>query len=181
MYNVEKRYDFLNTVGLLPRTIQRGLELLGVQEVVGKGSNATIMGWRDELNKAGHSIVGFTDDDIPWCGLFAAIVTFRAGKTPVGQPLWARNWARFGSQASVAMLGDVLVFVRESGGHVAFYIAEDDQFYHVLGGNQKNAVTITRIEKKRCIAIRRPPMSVPPASMKRYIVKASGTISTNEA
>lgn len=174
-------YAFLNTIGTLPRTIQSALPLLGIAEVQGKGSNQKIMGWAQELNAAGHPILGFSDDDIPWCGLFAAYVVFKAGKQPVTNPLWARNWSKFGTTTTRPSLGDVLVFSRGTGGHVGFYVAEDATHYHVLGGNQKNAVTIGRIEKERCIAVRRPPMSIPPASVRPFRVAAVGEVTTNEA
>jgi uncharacterized protein (TIGR02594 family) len=177
-----KGYDWLGTVGTLPRTITEGLKLHGVAEVVGKGSNATIMSWRDELNSAGVKIAGYSDDDIPWCGLFAAIVAHRAGKAVPQNPLWARNWAKFGTPQVRGGLGDVLVFERPGGGgHVGFYIAEDRTAFHVLGGNQSNAVSITRIRKERCIAVRRPEYAAPPASARRFELAASGAISTNEA
>lgn len=175
-------YDWLARVTVPPRTIGEALKLLGVAEVVGKGSNRTILSWRDELNAAGVAISGYSDDDIAWCGLFAAIVAHRAGKDVVANPLWARNWAKFGTKAASAALGDVLVFERAGGGgHVAFYVAEDDIAYHVLGGNQSNAVTITRIAKSRCIAVRRPIYSAQPASVQRRIVARGGALSTNEA
>lgn len=179
------KYDWLKTIGTLPRTISEGLELLGTQEVVGKGSNRTIMGWRDEMNQNGVKIQGYADDDIPWCGLFAAYVVWQRSKgnaaEVVKDPLWARNWAKYGVAAKRAMLGDVLVFARNGGGHVGFYVAEDSTAYHVLGGNQSNAVTITRIAKDRCIAIRRPKYMSQPATVKPYFVAASGTLSKNEA
>lgn len=176
-----KGYEWLGTVGQLPRTIQESAALLGVAEIVGKGSNRTIIGWRDELNQAGIAIAGYSDDDIPWCGLFAAIVTHRAGKMPVDSPLWARNWAAFGDPVSAAGLGDVLVFVRDGGGHVGFYVAEDATAYHVLGGNQGNRVSVTRIAKDRCIARRRPRYINPPASVRAFRVAAGGALSRNEA
>lgn len=179
--NYPAGYEWLGTVGTLPRTISEALALIGVHEVVGKGSNPTIIGWRDELNQAGAKIVGYADDDIAWCGLFAAIVTHRAGKVPVVNPLWARNWAAFADPSPAAGLGDVLVFVRDGGGHVGFYIAEDSTAYHVLGGNQGNRVSITRIAKDRCIARRRPTYINRPASVKPYTVAASGALSRNEA
>lgn len=187
--NIPERYAWLNEIGSLPKTISEGLEFLGVQEVVGRGSNKTIIDWRDILNAAspaGDPVVqGYSDDDIPWCGLFAAIVAFfRADNIAevVQSPLWARSWANYGVSTSTASLGDVLVFSRVGGGgHVGFYIAEDATSYHVLGGNQSNAVTITRILKNRCIAIRRPPYRVMPASAKPYLVKATGQISINES
>lgn len=176
-------YEWLSTIGTLPRIIQQALALHGVAEVVGKGSNATIIGWRDELNQNGVKIAGYSDDDIPWCGLFAAIVVFRArgAAEVVKDPLWALNWANYGVKVKTAALGDVLAFQRNGGGHVGFYIGEDATCYHVLGGNQSNRVSITRIEKSRCKAIRRPPYHNQPASVKAYTVKAGGKVSTNEA
>lgn len=184
---IPKGYEWLNSVGTLPKTISEALKLFGTHEVVGKGSNKTIMAWRDELNAAAgvnplaQKIVGYGDDDIPWCGLFAAIVAFRAGKAVVANPLWARNWQNFGVKSPAAGLGDCLVFVRNGGGHVGWYIAEDAKAYHVLGGNQSNAVTITRIEKGRCIAVRRPVYNAAPASVKPYKVAATGGLSRDEA
>jgi uncharacterized protein (TIGR02594 family) len=176
-------YEWLNDVQGLPRTIHLGLKELGVKEVVGRGSNATIIGWRDELNQAGVKISGFSDDDIPWCGLFAAIIAFRRmdrAEEVVKDPLWARNWAKYGTAVKHAALGDVLVFVRNGGGHVGFYVAEDKTAYHVLGGNQSNKVSIARIAKNRCIAVRRPPYRQAPAGAKSYVVSASGKLSQNE-
>jgi len=174
-------YAWLADLGHLPRTISEGLALIGTAEVVGRGSNRTIIGWRDELNQAGVRIDGFSDDDIPWCGLFAAVVAHRAGKAVVAAPLWARNWVNFGAAGHTAALGDVLVFVRNGGGHVGFYVAEDASAYHVLGGNQGNRVSITRIAKDRCIAARRPVYTQPPASVKAFRVANGGALSRNEA
>jgi uncharacterized protein (TIGR02594 family) len=199
--NTPTKYAWLSRIGLLPRTISEGLKLLGTAEVVGKGSNRTIIGWRDELNGATTNgkpiITGFTDDDIPWCGLYVAIVVFRRMRDileVIKAPLWARNWAAYG--VSVAFrrngklvnvngmapsLGDVLVFERGKGGHVGFYVAEDATHFHVLGGNQSNRVSIARLEKTRCLNVRRPPYKTQARSVKPYIVAASGAVSTNEA
>lgn len=176
-----KGYEWLADVGQLPRTITEGLYLVGVQEVVGRGSNKTILAWRDQLNLAGVKIVGYSDDDIPWCGLFAAIVAHRAGKDVPEGPLWARNWSKFGDATLTASLGDVLVFSRGGAGHVGFYVAEDTTAYHVLGGNQGNRVSVTRVAKERCIARRRPRYINPPASVGPYHVASGGKLSRNEA
>jgi uncharacterized protein (TIGR02594 family) len=181
MAQLPSAYGWLNALGQLPRTISEGLVLLGTHEMVGKGSSRTIMAWRDELNLAGHKIAGYSDDDIPWCGLFAAYVTFKAGKVPVASPLWAQNWSKFGDNSPISGLGDVLVFVRNGGGHVGFYVAEDATAYHVLGGNQGNQVSITRVAKDRCRAHRRPLYNVMPDSVKPYHVAATGGLSKDEA
>lgn len=182
--NLPPQYKWLEELDVLPRTIEIGLGLLGTAEVVGKGSNRTILAWRDELNLAGVEIAGYSDDDIAWCGLFAAIVCYRRmgnKQEVVKSPLWARNWAQYGVKTVTAALGDVLVFVRNGGGHVGFYIGEDATCYHVLGGNQSNKVCITRITKNRCIAARRPPYKAKPACVKPYKLSATGSVSFNES
>lgn len=182
--NLPTQYQWLTSLRGLPNTIKLALNEFGVAEVVGKGSNRTIIAWRDELNQAGVKIEGYSDDDIPWCGLFAAIICYRRLKNAsevVKEPLWARNWAKYGVKSPQAGLGDVLTFVRNGGGHVGFYVGEDSSCYHVLGGNQSNKVCITRVEKSRCIAVRRPPYVTVPAAVKPYSLAASGSISSNEA
>jgi uncharacterized protein (TIGR02594 family) len=171
------KYKFLENIPDLPRIIKIGLDNLGIKEVAGTGNNATILSWAEELGIKNT----YSNDSIPWCGLFVAMVVKRSGREPVVNPLWARNWANWGIKTPKAMLGDVLVFVRKGGGHVGFYVAEDKDCYHVLGGNQSDAVTITRIQKSRCIAIRRPAYNNQPSSAKEYIVAADGNVSTNEA
>jgi uncharacterized protein (TIGR02594 family) len=184
MITLPPRYQWLLKLRGLPNTIKLALAEHGVAEVVGKGSNRTIIGWRDELNQAGVKVSGFSDDDIPWCGLFAAIITLRRLKHPaevVANPLWARNWSQYGYKSPQPSLGDVLVFARGSGGHVGFYVAEDATAYHVIGGNQSNKVCINRIDKDRLLAARRPPYSVTPGACRSFHVAASGAISSNEA
>ena len=184
MNRTPKAYQWLHSAHLapLPRIIEIGLSVYGTQEVVGKGSNKTILAWRDEVNAAHPGwIKGYSDDDIPWCGLFVAWVITKSDHTPCVDPLWARNWLNFGNRVQTPGLGDVLVFERGSGGHVGFYIGEDEGAYHVLGGNQSNAVTITRVLKKRLLNARRPSYRNMPASVNPYKLRAMGSISTNEA
>lgn len=175
-------YEWLADKRPLPRTIMHALLFYGVREVKGPGSNPVILGWRDELRAAGVNVAGYADDDTAWCGLFAALVCHRAGWPVVENPLWARNWAKFGQAAQAGALGDVLVFSRAGGGgHVGFYIGEDATTYYVLGGNQGDAVSIARIVRARCIAIRRPSYTNPPASVRPVRLTLGGALSNNEA
>lgn len=176
-----KGYEWLGSVGTLPKVIQEALALYGTLEAPGAASNPVIVRWAAEVGKDVAAAYGA--DSVPWCGLFAAVVCKRAGKPVIAGPLWARNWTKFGTKADRASLGDVLVFQRPGGGgHVGFYIAEDTSAYHVLGGNQSDAVTITRIAKSRCIAARRPPFATAqPASVKPYAAAGGGVLSENEA
>lgn len=145
-------------------------------EVPGTKNSPIILAWAKELGLQNT----YSADSIPWCGLFVAYVVKKAGKEPVHDPLWARNWANWGVASTTPSLGDILVFVRDGGGHVGFYIAEDDTAYHVLGGNQSDKVCFTRIAKNRCIAVRSPVYTNRPATAKPYHLEASGALSTNE-
>lgn len=178
-----KKYPHLS--GDLPSILKAAVPLLGVREKPGTADNAMILEWADEVERAlGVKNLGYTADSIPWCGLFVGVVAARAGwadqmpKTP----LWARSWAEFGQEADKPSLGDILVFARNGGGHVGIYVGEDRSAFHVLGGNQSDAVTITRIAKSRKIAVRRPRWRVAqPTSVRPIRMGADGPLSTNEA
>lgn len=98
---------------------------------------------------------------LPWCGDYVETAIKKSlPKEPfagdLGQnPYWARNWAQFGV-ATKPVYGAVAVFERDGGGHVGFLVGEDEDEYYVLGGNQSNAVNVSRLDKKRCIATRWP-------------------------
>ena len=173
------KYAWLPKVDGLPLMVQQALKLYGVHEGVGAADNPTILAWAAEVGLQ-HQ---YTADSIAWCGLFMALVAHRAEKPVPADPLWALNWSNFGVPAGQPALGDVLVFVRPGGGHVGLYIGEDTgptAAYHVLGGNESDQVMITRIDKHRLHAARRPAYHVPPAGVKPHILAASGALSTNE-
>lgn len=170
-------YSWLNKE-TAPKVLVEALKLLGIKEVPGQGDNIKILKWAESL---GLEKV-YRKDDIPWCGLFVAYVCKVAGVEGVKDPLWARNWTNFGTKQTVAMLGDILVFVRDGGGHVGFYVGEDNSSYHVLGGNQSDMVCITRIRKERCVGIRRTRWKVAqPANVRVIKLAATGAISENES
>lgn len=77
---------------------------------------------------------------------------------PAAIAVCAKSWTTWGQPIRPERLapGAVLVFERAGGGHVGFYVGEDTAAYHVLGGNQSDAVTIARITKSRCVARRWP-------------------------
>lgn len=119
---------------------------------------------------------------IPWCGDFVETVI---AKTLPGEPLpsnpyWALNWAKFGVALARPALGAILSFKRDGGGHVGFLAGHDATYFHVLGGNQSNAVTIAKIAKSRLAGMRwpasyeKPTAALPPSTL-------NATISTNEA
>jgi len=160
-----------------PRMLVEALKLFGTVEVGGSRDNPTIIAWAGEVGLAKT----YSHDSIPWCGLFIAVVAKRAGKEVVDSPLWALSWADFGKPSPSPMLGDVLTFKRNGGGHVALYVGEDSGAFHCLGGNQSDQVCITRIAKSRLYRARRPIYNVQPANVRKITLAASGGLSKNEA
>lgn len=148
---------------------------VGTREIPGPKHNATIMGW---LKRLGSWI---KDDETPWCGSFVAAVMQEAGLPYPDMYPRAKAWADYGARLQTHLLapGAILVFARQGGGHVGFYVGEDANFYHVLGGNQSNSVNTTRIAKSRLVASRWPKGQ--PVKGGPVWLKANGEISSNEA
>ncbi len=164
--------------------ITQALKLFDTHEAPGSVNNPEIIKWAKEVG--GTVADTYKADEIPWCGLFMAVVAKRSAKQVVKDPLWALNWGTFGINTNTPMFGDVLVFTRKTSdgrkaGHVALYIGEDTSSYHVLGGNQADSVCITRLDKNRLYVARRPKYNIQPKNV-RVIALASGgaPISTNE-
>jgi uncharacterized protein (TIGR02594 family) len=171
--------QYLDKLAPLPRMVTEARPLLGTLEKPGLANNPTILAWAKELGLE-H---GYTADSVPWCGLFMALVAHRAGKAPPLNPLWALNWCHFGLPAGQPCLGDVLVFMRNGGGHVGMYVGEDHAgYYRVLGGNQSDKVCVERIAKSRLHDARIPPFNIGmPESRHPIILDGWGRISENEA
>lgn len=160
-----------------PKMLLEALKLYGVVETPGDGDNPVIIDWAKETGL--KSI--YRKDATAWCGLFMAVVAKRAGKALPDDPLWALNWSRFGNKVSDgAKLGDVLVFKRKGGGHVALCVGEDNECYHCLGGNQSDQVNIVRKPKDRVYAIRRPLYTNQPANVRKVILSDEGAIDQQE-
>ena len=174
--NLPKTYEWLaKEPG--PKMLLESLKLYGTSEIVGKDHNPVILAWAKDL---GLEKV-YVADEIPWCGLVMAYICKMAGKEPQADPLWALNWSKWGVPVKEPMLGDILTFKRPAGGHVCLYVGEDPKAYHVLGGNQGNAHSITRIAKERMYAARRPEYINQPENVRKVFLSASGNISTNES
>lgn len=160
-----------------PKMLLEALKLYGTIEGQGTSDNPTILSWAKE---AGLSKT-YSHDSIPWCGLFMAVVAKRAGKEIPDSPLWALAWADFGTQTNQPMLGDVLTFKRDGGGHVTLYVGEDADTFHCLGGNQSDKVCITRISRSRLYKARRPIYKVQPLNVRKIVLSPLGALSGNEA
>jgi uncharacterized protein (TIGR02594 family) len=170
-------YDFLKKE-TAPRLLVEAVKMLGTKEIVGSKHNPVILGWAKELNLSKV----YNSDEIPWCGLAIAYACHEAGLPVIDKPLWALSWAKWGVEVKEPMLGDILTFKRNGGGHVGIYVGEDHECFHVLGGNQGNSMSVSRIVKTRLYKARRTTWKVAqPGSVRKIQLNAKGTISTNEA
>lgn len=162
-----------------PRHMVEAIKLIGNKEIPGVKNNPIIMGWAKDLRIANI----YTNDDTAWCGLFVGICLFKAGRETLYKYgiLRAKDWGNYADKADKAEFGDILIFIRPGGGHVGFYVGEDADCYHVLGGNQTNMVNVTRIQKERCVAVRRVKYNNKPTNVKPILLAATGAVSSNEA
>jgi uncharacterized protein (TIGR02594 family) len=163
-----------------PLWLATARQSLGLREAPGPASNSTILGWAKRL---GTKVLGiaYNADGVPWCGLFVAHCINSAGIQPPKIAVRAKAWATWGSRLRFERLapGAVLVFERQGGGHVGFYVGEDATHLNVLGGNQGDCVSIARLPKSRCIAARWP-KGVPVISGPVRLSAAGAPISTRE-
>ncbi len=151
---------------------------LGLKEYPGAPSNPAILNWAKRVGR--YLGAKYDDDHIPWCGLFTAFCMVENNIIPPSVAVRASAWGTWGQALTVPHFGAVLVFTREGGGHVGFFVGHDETTYHVLGGNQGDKVCVTRILKSRCAAIRWPAgLPLPTGPAPAYSV-FNGAVSTNE-
>jgi len=159
---------------------------IGTKEIPGPRSNPVIIGWAKKIG--GWVANYFKDDDIPWCGLFVA-ECLRANNVDISNIkniLGAQQWKNLGFSTE-PRFGAVMVFWRRSKssglGHVGFYISEDKDFYHILGGNQSNSVNIAKVAKNRLIDARWPNgfKTLHAANAGRIVKPFDGKISIDES
>lgn len=161
----------------MPPWMKIAYSLNGTKEFAGAASNPVILSWAKKLG--GWFASFYKEDSIPWCGLFVAHCLKEAGFPVQGDSLSALGWSDY-DRSCEPTVGAIMVFKRTGGGHVGFYVGEDKDAYHILGGNQSDMVCISRIAKDRCVATRWP-NNYPISKLGRVILSASSNLSKNEA
>lgn len=158
---------------------------MGVREIVGAKHSTIIMGWIRELGAKALG-VQVNDDETPWCGTYAAMVMKKAGLSFPAIAVRASQWGRVGNWGRELVAprpGCIMVFTRNGGGHVGFYMGETATHFRIHGGNQSNSVSDTWIAKDRLAeGGMRWPKGVPLPAAYRIMLKPNGEkASTNEA
>lgn len=158
--------------------LETAKKFLGTREIPGVQNSATIMGWAKRM---GGWITNFyRNDEIPWCGLFVGNCLREHGLSLPKNPLSAMAYNDWGVPLTKGTPGAIMVFKRKGGGHVAFYVSEDKDFYHILGGNQSNMVNVAKKEKNQWVGIRWP-KEVPVPTTGPVYAEFKGPLSVNEA
>lgn len=123
--------------------------------------------------------------EISWCGAFTGLCIATAlPKEPLpANQLGARNWLKFGISVQEYKVGSVCVFWRGSRdgwqGHVGFVAGHDKSYIHVLGGNQSDKVTVSKVSKDRLLGMRWP-ATYPIPSGNLPFTTFNGKVTTNE-
>lgn len=136
-----------------PAWLKEAYKDLGLKEIHGSRDNQRIV---DMFAESGHAWV--KDDETAWCAAAVGAWLKRAGKVGTGS-LAARSYQKWGKKVKNPKRGDVVVFKRGNSswqGHVAFYLKEKAGRVEHIGGNQRNAVTISSTPKSKLLGYRRP-------------------------
>lgn len=160
-----------------PAWLAYGLTLQGIREIKGPKHNATIVGWLKKLK------AWWTDDETPWCGTFVAACMQAAGQPLPANWMRAKAWLDWGVPIAQPVVGAVVIFDREGGGHVGIVVGRDQKGnLMVLGGNQGDMVKISPFSLARNPRYRIPRgYSVPLEHYTLPLVTSDGKLSTNEA
>lgn len=119
-------------------TVARGY--IGQREIKGKKHNPLILKWWRDIKAQ------FVDDETAWCAAFVGGVLEECGikSTRSG---WARSYEKWGLPLDRPYAGAIVTFSRSGGGHVGFVVGQNATSISVLGGNQRDAVNITKFSK----------------------------------
>lgn len=122
--------------------------LTGTKEVPGSRDNPFIIDMAHEITRRfpdlRRNVDWYNHDSVPWCGLFVGYCMAVNGIKPSAAPLSALDWASWGVKLRAPTPGAILVFKRTGGGHVTMYESEQGNTLYCRGGNQADAVNVSR-------------------------------------
>lgn len=127
---------------------------VGTDEVQGAASNPQVLAMLQLDGKWPK------DDAVPWCSAFVNYIAWLL-RLPRSKSLAARSWLQVGRPIELkdATPGfDIVVLDRppdKASGHVGFFAGFDGINVHVLGGNQKDSVSIATFGPGHVIGVRR--------------------------
>ncbi len=124
----------------------------GVKEYPGDGDNPRII---EYLQSTTLEAPMQHNDETAWCSAFVNWCMERAGYEGTDSA-WAKSWLNWGKAIQKPQRGCVVVFTRQGGGHVGFYMGETQTAINVLGGNQSDEVNQSSRPKANLLGFRLP-------------------------
>ena len=182
---IPEKYQWLETIGKLPKLLSSALQYLGVTEIKGAKSNPVIM---DMARGLGVSDI-YKNDDISWCAVFINHLIRINGKPPVDfkgdrynllRAKWLLNWGEPVMKGAERM-GDIVVLNRDGGGHTTIWVAKTPNGFIGIGGNQNDSVKFSEFSDSRIDGVRHYYATQAPASAQQWVMDSTGKLSTNEA
>jgi uncharacterized protein (TIGR02594 family) len=138
----------------VPRWVAVALREIGVVEDVRPGKSHPRI-------EAYHAVTrgGASPDDVPWCSSLVCWTMEQAG-IPSTRSKAAASWATWG-EAVMPRLGAVVLFGKsdpdaKGTGHVGIALGVSGGEVYVLGGNQKNRVSVATRKVRDAVAWRWP-------------------------
>lgn len=151
-------------------------EDIGLKEIPGAKTAPKILGWLQTLK------VWWTDDETPWCGIAMAAWMRAADIDPPKAFYRAKAWLDWGIKVDCPVVGAVVIFTRDGGGHVGLIVGKDQRGrLLVLGGNQGNAVSVVPFDMARVDGYRFPPGQQHQFKSWLHTYASADASSTNEA
>ena len=174
----------LDGVQKFPAWVRVARSYLGLQEYRGNRHNPKILEWWVKLR------LPFTDDETPWCAGYVGGVLEECGiRSTRSAAARSYNWQDWGVRLNGPAVGAVVVFWRKQRkgpyGHVGIVVGRD-QFGNimVIGGNQRNRVSIKPFASTRVLSYHYPKGHSLPARTgiaTLPVVTSNGRVSQNEA
>lgn len=139
-----------------PPWLQSAFADLGTKEGAGAKNNIDVLAYYKSVGRG-----DVKSDSVPWCAAFAGhhLVNADVAIPAAKHALLARQYATVGVNTQRPRRGDLVICRRGTSkfqGHVGFYLGKDASHVWVLGGNQSDAVTVTKISLARVLEYRRP-------------------------
>jgi len=123
---------------------------VGVKEFPGSADNPRIV---EYLHSTNLPAPDRSNDETYWCSAFVNWCIERAGYEGTDSA-WAKSWLNWGKTIGTPRKGCIVIFKRDDGGHVGFYMDETNTAIKVLGGNQSDEVSISGYSKKNLLGYR---------------------------
>lgn len=136
----------------LPPWLDIAAKEIGIKEIMGITHHPKILIYHQATSLKAE------DDETPWCSAFVNWCMQEAGYPKTDSGL-ARSWIKYGDSVEEPYRGCITVLERGKPwqGHVGFYISESAPgWIKLLGGNQKNRVSIETYPLHRVLTYREP-------------------------